>query len=161
MDGFGLPETVIRDPRTYRIIGAAMAVHRKLGNGFLEAVYQEALAIQFELNGIPFRREVAFGIPFEGRILTTRYRADFVCYDEVIVELKAQVGVGLPESSQVVNYLRAAGLDVGLLINFGLPSLEHRRYVFTARGTTQSARLRDEVTLHVLAPQSRLTGESA
>ncbi|MEA3136276.1 MAG: hypothetical protein QOC71_557, partial [Thermoplasmata archaeon] len=122
--------------------GAAMAVHRKLGYGFLEAVYQEALAVRFELDGIPFQREMPFEIEFEGRRLATRYRADFVCYGEVLVELKAQVGVGLPESSQVVNYLRASGLDVGLLVNFGLPSLEHRRYVFTHKRSTESAKLR-------------------
>ncbi|MHB1261161.1 MAG: GxxExxY protein [Thermoplasmatota archaeon] len=152
---------MIGDPRTYRIIGAAMAVHRKLGNGFLEAVYQEALAIQFHRDGIPFRREVSFDLTFEGQLLVTKYRADFVCYGEVLVELKAQVGVGLPESSQVVNYLRASGLAVGLLLNFGLPSLEHRRYIFTPKGTTKSAKLRTDVTLHVLGPQSRATGESA
>jgi GxxExxY protein len=151
---------VLRDPRTYRIIGAAMAVHRALGNGFLEAVYQEALAIRFEIEGIPYAREVLFDIGFEGRNLRTRYRADFVCCGEVLVELKAQVGMGLPESSQVVNYLRASGLEVGLLLNFGLPSLEHRRYIFSGHAT-KSAKLPSDVTLQVLAPQSRPTGESA
>jgi GxxExxY protein len=152
---------VLRDPRTYRIIGCAMAVHRKLGNGFLEAVYQEALAIQFELDGIPFKREAAFPIMFEGRTLPTKYRADFVCFDEVLVELKAQVGIGLPESYQVVNYLRAANLDVGLLLNFGLPSLEHRRFVFTPKEPAQSAKFPEDVTLQVLGPQSRQLRGSA
>lgn len=150
---------MIRDPRTYRIIGAAMAVHRKLGNGFLEAVYQEALAIEFGRQAIPFQREVPFELVYEGTLLQTRYRADFVCYGEVLVELKAQVGLGLPETNQVVNYLRAADLEVGLLVNFGLASLEHRRYIFS--GTTQSAKFRHDVTLQVLSSQSPATPSSA
>jgi GxxExxY protein len=145
---------VIRDPRTYRIIGCAMAVHRKLGNGFLEAVYHEAFAIELAAQGIPFQHEVPFVICYDEHELKTRYRADFVCYGEVLVELKAQVGVRSPESSQVVNYLRASGLDVGLLINFGLPSLEHRRYIFTGK-KTKSAELRSDVALQVIMPQSR------
>lgn len=116
------------DPRTYRIIGSAMAVHRKLGNGFLEAVYQEALAIQFRKDGVPFEREVSFPIHFDGERLATRYRADFVCYGEVLLELKANVGQPLVETAQVVNYLRASGLEIGLLINFGLGSLQYKRY---------------------------------
>jgi hypothetical protein len=137
------PAVVIRDPRTYRIIGAAMAVHRTLGNGFLEAVYQEALAVRFELDGIPFKREVPFDIEFEGRQLPTRYRADFVCYDEV------------------VNYLKVTDLEIGLLLNFGLPSLEHRRYIFSRKATTESTKLQRDVTLHVLPPQSHPTEGSA
>lgn len=138
-----------------------MAVHRKLGNGFLESAYAEALEIEFELQGIPSRREVPFELVYEGQLLKTHYRADFVCFGEVLVELKAQVGMGLPESSQIINYLRAANLEVGLLLNFGLPSLEHRRYIFTAKGKTQSAKLPEDVTLHVLASQSRPSRTSA
>ena len=138
-----------------------MAVHRKLGNGFLEAVYAEALGIEFDRQGIPWQREVPFEMVYEGRVLRTRYRADFVCYGEVLVEIKAQIGVGLPESSQVINYLRASNLEVALLINFGLPSLEHRRFVLTRRGTTESAKLSRDVALHVLTPQSPAARESA
>ena len=77
------------DEQTFAIIGAAMSVHRELGHGFLEAVYQEALAMEFTYLGIPFAREVELPIVFRGHALHTGYRADFLCFDEVIVELKA------------------------------------------------------------------------
>ena len=120
-----------------------MAVHRKLGHGFLEAAYQQALAIEFQRQGIPFEREVALDIVYEGVLLEAKYRADFICYGEVLVELKAQLGVGLPETHQVVNYLRISGLEVGLLLNFGLPSLQQRRYVFTHAAEPKSAKWRN------------------
>lgn len=131
---------VLRDLRTYAIIGCAMAVHRKLGPGFLEAVYQQALAVEFERQGVPFAREVLYEIQYEGVPLQAKYRADFVCFGEVLVELKAKLGFGLPDTHQVVNYLRVSGLSTGLLVNFGLGSLEHRRYVFTHSRIPESAK---------------------
>ena len=119
-----------------------MAVHRKLGHGHLEPTYQQALAVELERQGVPYAREVAFDIVYEGVRLDAKYRADFICYGEVLVELKAQLGVGLPETHQVVNYLRLSGLSTGLLLNFGLPSLQHRRYVFTHGHQPQSAKWR-------------------
>src|SRR6185503_7180076 len=78
-----------RDPQTYAIIGAAMEVHRQLGHGFLEAVYKEALAIELELRGIPFKREVPLSIYYKGKLLDCKYQADFICYGDIIVEAKA------------------------------------------------------------------------
>lgn len=118
-----------QDPRTYAIIGAAMEVHRELGPGFLEAVYQEALTIELSVRGIPFQREVELPIAYKGKTLQTAYRADFICYDEVVIELKSIKQLGVIEEAQLLNYLKATGYQVGLLINFGAASLETRRFV--------------------------------
>lgn len=117
------------DPQTFAIIGAAMAVHQELGAGFLESVYQEALAIEFGLQGIPFRQEVKLPVMYKGHLLTKVFRVDFICFDEVLVELKAQNTLAGPDESQIINYLKAGTCDRGLLLNFGTKSLQHRRFV--------------------------------
>lgn len=120
--------TDARDPETFAIIGAAMAVHAALGNGFLEAVYQEALGIELESRGIPFNREVELALMYRGKVMSTSYRVDFICYDSVLVELKALRDLTGIEESQVINYLKASKLGRALLLNFGQPRLQFRRF---------------------------------
>ena len=127
-----LPSQLERDPQTYTIIGAAMDVHRELGHGYLEAVYHEALRVELGARGIPYHSEVLLPISYKGRQLATSFRADLVCYEQVLVELKALRSVGGPEEAQVLNYLKASGLSRALLLNFGAPSLEFRRLIWSA-----------------------------
>jgi len=108
-----------------------MEVHRELGCGFLEAVYHEALAIELSECEIPFDREVELPVLYKGRKLQTHYRADFICHDSVIAELKALSQLGGTEEAQVINYLKATEKEVGLLLNFGATSLEFKRLVLT------------------------------
>ncbi len=115
---------------TYEIIGACMEVHKILGPGFLEAVYQEALEIEFQLRNIPYEREKLLKINYKDRELKKRYEADFVCYDKIIVELKAANELISGNDAQVLNYLRATDIKVGLLVNFGEASLKHKRFIY-------------------------------
>ena len=104
---------------SYAINGAAMQVYNVLEHGFLESVYQEALAIEFTKRGIPYQREKELKIYYDGKELQQTYRADFVCYDDIIVEIKAVSELDGSHRSQVYNYLKATGFKLGLLINFG------------------------------------------
>ncbi|OQZ00137.1 MAG: NADH:ubiquinone oxidoreductase [Candidatus Brocadia sp. UTAMX2] len=128
-----------KDSETYLIIGAAMAVHRELGNGFLEAVYQEALEKEFSRQGISYVREQELKICYRGQELKTCYKADFVCFGNIIVELKALQQLSGNEESQIINYLKASGLNKGLLLNFGTRQLQYKRFVFNLRESAQSA----------------------
>jgi len=118
------------DEQTYAIIGAAMEVHRTLGHGFLEAVYQEALARELTMRNIPFRQQVDLPVCYKGQNLDTTYRADFVCYEQVIVELKALTNLSGRDQAQVINYMKACGLSRALLLNFGSSSLQYERLVY-------------------------------
>lgn len=120
-----------RDPRTYAIIGAAMEVHRELGPGFLEKVYQEALEIEFMERGIIYQREALLPIGYKSHLLRTKYKADFLCMDEVVVETKGQSGLTAVDEAQLIHYLNATGYQVGLLLNFGAASLQFKRMVRT------------------------------
>jgi len=121
--------TFLYKDECYRIIGACMAVHRELGHGFLEPVYQEALAIELDYQGIPFVREQELNIKYRGIELSKIYKADFVCYNGIIVELKAISELSNDHIAQLINYLKATNLKVGLMINFGTSSLQHKRLV--------------------------------
>lgn len=118
-----------RDARTHAIIGAALEVHRTLGPGFLEAVYEEALAKELSLRNIPFRVQCEIPVFYKGEKLATAYRADFICFDSVILELKAIRQLTAIEEAQVLNYLKASGLRIALLFNFGALSLQQKRFV--------------------------------
>lgn len=133
MDATTHPE----DPRTFAIIGAAMEVHRELGPGFLEALYHEALIIELAARGITARSEVPFQVRYKGKPLGHMYRADLVCDNGVLVEIKAHSGFGEADEAQIIHYLRASGISTGLLLNFGRPSLQQRRFVFGMRWKTQ------------------------
>jgi len=117
------------DPETYAIIGAAMEVHRCLGHAFLENTYQEAMVVELNARGIPFEREKSLPIRYKNVVLPCGYKADFVCFGSVIVELKAMQKLGAVESAQAIHYLSATGLIRALLINFGGASLEYERLV--------------------------------
>lgn len=106
-----------------------MEVHRNLGCGFLEPVYQAALAVEFGKRNITFIREVKLPVFYKDVKLDTPYKVDFICFDNVVVELKALARMSGTEEAQVLNYLKASGHETGLLVNFGTRSLEYRRFV--------------------------------
>jgi GxxExxY protein len=114
----------------YRIIGACMEVHKQLGNGFLEAVYQEALEEEFKIQGIPYVREKQLKIEYKGKVLKKFYIADFVCFENIVVELKALSSLTNEHEAQVLNYLKTTGNKVGVLVNFGTSSLQYKRFVY-------------------------------
>ena len=111
----------------YAIVGAAMEVHRTFGKGFTEYVYQDALEIEFKQRGIPYEREKPIEVFYKGEKLNHSYIADFVCYGEIIVELKAVNAINSVHSAQVINYLHATEMKVGLLLNFGADSLQKEK----------------------------------
>jgi GxxExxY protein len=124
-------ESQERDPQTYSIIGAAMEAHRQLGPGFLEPVYQEALEAELAERGIPFKPQVELAVYYKTKLLKSTYKPDFVCFDTVIVEIKALSELTTRESAQVVNYLKATQYGRGILLNFGTNRLEYKRFILS------------------------------
>jgi len=128
-----------------------MEVHRQLGFGFLEAVYQCALALEFQERAIPFKAEVSLPIRYKGKLLTCGYRADFVCYEDLLIETKAIAELTRIDDAQLINELRASGFQRGLLLNFGAPSLQFKRLILTDSGNLRkSAKSADQIAEIVL-----------
>jgi GxxExxY protein len=127
----------------YAIIGAAMEVHREKGCGFSEPVYQECMEIELADRNVPAEAQKEMKISHKGRLLKKTHMADFVAYGKMIVELKALDKLTSREESQVINYLKSSGLEVGVLINFGAHSLEWKRIVLT-KPTTGSVDLQSK-----------------
>lgn len=126
----------MNDPLSFSIIGSAMKVHRELGHGFQEVIYQRCLAIEFEKNGLKFSREKECNIYYDGQIVGTR-RADFIINDKMIVELKAIINIEDIHLVQSKNYLVLYNYPSGLLLNFGAPSLQIKK-IFNPRYTPLS-----------------------
>lgn len=121
---------IIYPQESYRIVGACFEVYREKGCGFLEAVFQECLAIEFGEQGIPFLAKPMLSLTYKGRPLVQKYSPDFVCFDKIIVELKAVTALADEHRAQVHNYLKSTGYRLGLLVNFGhFPKLQHERIV--------------------------------
>lgn len=121
---------IIYRQESYEIMGAAYDVYNKLGHGFLESVYQEALEIELKKRDIPYEREKNLKIFYDGIELKQSYKADFVCYDKIIIELKAVSSLDDAHHAQVYNYLHATGFKLGILLNFGCSNgLETKRIV--------------------------------
>ena len=125
-----MPELIFKE-EVYAIVGAAMEVHREKGCGFAEPVYQECMEMELADRGVPFEAQKEMNISYKGRRLKKTYLADFVAFGKIIVELKALDKLTSREESQVINYLKASGLKVAVLINFGATSLEWKRIVLT------------------------------
>ncbi|WP_340112533.1 GxxExxY protein [Maribellus mangrovi] len=124
--------SLLYEKETYNIIGACMMnVHRKLGNGFLESVYQEALEREFIKQAIPFVKQHKLNVYLDGEPLKKYFKVDFLCYEAIILEIKAVGFLATDFSKQTINYLNASGLKVGLLINFGETSLKWKRFINT------------------------------
>ena len=121
---------LILEDETYAVTGAAIELHRALGPGFLEKVYQEAMQLELSARSIPFEDEIPLDINYKGQCLTQKYYADLICFGQIIVELKALSHLSGKEDAQLLNYLKATGLQVGLIFNFGSHGkLERKRLV--------------------------------
>jgi GxxExxY protein len=114
---------------SFKIIGACMKVHRSLGVGFLEAVYEEALEKEFHIQNIPFKRQVKLLLYYDNQLMKKQYRADFVCYESIVIEIKAVSQIPVIFYSQLTNYLKCTKMELSMLINFGMPSLFYKRII--------------------------------
>jgi len=121
---------IVYKEESYRIMGACFEVYKEMGCGFLEAVYQECLEMEFAANDIPFVPQVELKLNYKGRPLKQVYIPDFICFDRIILEIKAVTELSDAHRAQVHNYLKATGYKLGLLVNFGhYPKVEYERIV--------------------------------
>lgn len=120
--------SLLHAEETFRIRGAVFEVHSTLGSGFLEAVYQECLALEFSGREIPFRSQPILALDYKGMRLRQTYSPDFVCFDRIVVELKVAREIAPEHRAQVINYLRATGMSLGLLVNFGAAQAKIERF---------------------------------
>nr|WP_294922526.1 GxxExxY protein [uncultured Flavobacterium sp.] len=118
-----------RKDEYFKIIGICMEVHRILGGGLLEIVYKDALEYEFNKHNIPFEREKKYDIQYKDIILTHKFYADFVVYDEIILEIKASKDIIDEHTAQTINYLKLADSGLGIIVNFNTKSLQHKRVV--------------------------------
>jgi GxxExxY protein len=128
--GASLTDQILFKAESYRIIGACFEVYKEKGNGFLEAVYQECLAIELAEQGIPFAEKPRLRLTYKGRLIRHEYVPDFLCFGEIILEIKSVRILTDEHRAQVINYLKATDKQLGLLVNFGhYPKIEHERFV--------------------------------
>lgn len=120
---------ILYKEESFKIIGACMKVHRSLRAGFLEAVYEEALMKEFLIHNIPFKRQLKLELYYDNQKLNKYYRADFVCYDSIILEIKAVTHIPDIFYAQLKNYLKCTQMELGMLINFGMTSLTYKRII--------------------------------
>lgn len=126
-----IEQELLYKDEVYAIIGAAIEVHRELGNGFLEAVYEEAMTIESGMRSIPFQTQVRLPIQYKDQRLKKEYIADYIGYGKIIVEFKCISKLSPVEEAQIIHYLKATGMRVGLLVNFGSrEKLEWKRFIF-------------------------------
>ena len=124
-----MTDLILKD-ESYKIIGACMEVHKVLGMGFKEIIYQDSLAIEFASREIPYVREKSYKVTYKGVLLPRKYYVDFLVYDSIILELKARPLIINPFVYQTINYLKASGIKLGIIVNFGEKSLTYKRVVF-------------------------------
>ena len=124
-----MSELILKE-EVYAVVGAAIEVHRELGPGFLESIYREAMEMELSAGNVPFVAQQPIAVRYKGLILKKRYIADLVCFEQIIVEIKARPQLSGNEKAQLLNYLKGTGFPVGILINFGSPGkLEWKRFV--------------------------------
>ncbi len=125
-----MEQKIVFKEESYKIIGACFEVYKEKGNGFLEAVYQECLSIELSEQGIPFVQKPRLRLEYKGRQLEQGYEPDFLCFGQIILEIKAVKHLADEHRAQVINYLKSTGKQLGLLVNFGHhPKVEYERFV--------------------------------
>jgi len=143
--------SIIFKEESYRILGACFAVYNDKGCGFLEALFHECLEIEFDCESIPFRSKSPLTLTYRGRMLTQTFQPDFVCFDKILLEIKAVSNLTDEHRAQVMNYHAASRYDLGLLVNFGhYPKVEHERFIRAEKNTPppqRGAKCKEEIYL--------------